>query len=352
MLAFDFGLKRGEFALQAKAVVPTEGVIGLIGVSGAGKSSLLRSLAGLESEATGRIALDDEVWLDTDQSICRAAHERQIGFVFQRPSLFPHLNVRQNLEYASRRASKHEISVDDAIAMLGIESLLSRDVASLSGGEAQRVAIARALCTNPRLLLLDEPLASVDVAGRQQVLKHLEALRQQLPMPVLYVSHALDEVVRLADYLMLMDCGAVTGHGIANDMLTRFDLPLAHDEDAEVVIEGVVKASDAESATSEITSAVGPLFITRVLEEGAQQRLRIHARDVSISLSKADDSSILNILPATIEALEADRPGQCLIALRIGEATVLARLSQRSVQRLELVVGKAVFAQIKSVALA
>lgn len=352
MLSFDLTLAHGDFQLAVAATLPANGVTGLIGPSGAGKSSLLRCLAGLEKQAQGRVGFAEQIWLDTSRGLRLATHRRRAALVFQRPSLFNHMNVKENLVFASRYATAPQLGVDAAIGMLEIGHLLNRHPGSLSGGEAQRVAIARALCANPALLLLDEPLVSVDAEGRQAILGRLEQLRTELPMPMLYVSHAQDEVARLSDHLMYMEGGRLRACGPAHELLTRLDLPLAHGRDAEVIIEGRVLGSEADHVISRVSTACGEFRVSQGMPAGQSVRLRIHARDVSLTLNRAEDSSILNILESTVESLDVDRPGQCLVRLQCGKRLLLARLSEYSMHRLNLQPGMRVYAQVKSIALA
>lgn len=356
-LAFDLSLRRGEFQLNAQGCWATDGVIGLVGSSGAGKSSLLRSLAGLEPHSEGHTQLASDVWLDSAKGIFIPTQQRSVGMVFQRPTLFSHLSVAGNLDYAWRRADeRRRMTVQQAADQLGISHLLERQTQNLSGGEAQRVAIARALIPSPRLLMLDEPLASIDAQGRREVMACLERLRAESPVPLLYVSHNLDEVARLADSLVLMDAGRIVAQGPVANLLTRLDLPLAQAPDAEAIIEGQVTAHDDAEQLTHVSSAGGELLLARQnVALGEHIRLRIQARDVSLALSRAADSSILNILPCTVVGITEAEAGQCLVQLALSDGQaplLLARVTQRSARHLDLRAGLALFAQIKSVALA
>ncbi len=353
MLAFDLDIHKGDFHLQACGELLSTGIIGLIGRSGAGKSTLLRGLAGLEKHCRGRVQFGGVDWLDSARAVNVPLHLRSISMVFQQPSLLPHLTVLQNLQYAWRRVpqGQRRISLEDAIDQLRLSSLAGRYPRQLSGGEAQRVAIARAICANPTLLLMDEPLASVDVEGRQEILGLLDDLRQQLTMPMIYVSHALDEVARLSDQLILLEKGRLRASGSTQSMLTRFDLPLAHAPDAEALLDARVTGYDSRHEISQLRTPLGVFQVAHKLEPGCEHRLRIKARDVSVTLSRAGDSSILNILPVTVVEITADESGQCLLKLESGASVILARLTRQSVSRLGLQAGMNVFAQIKSVAL-
>lgn len=353
MLSFELDIRKGDFHLNAGAELPAQGVIGLIGGSGAGKTTLLRALAGLEPSASGHVCFNRQTWFDSRKRIDMPLHRRSIGFVFQQPSLLPHLTVQGNLDYAWRRVpgDRRQLSQSEAVAYLDIARLLNRHPDQLSGGESQRVAIARSLCANPGLLLMDEPLASVDVSGRKEILQLLEELRDKLTLPIIYVSHALDEVARLSDIALFMQKGRLLAQGSTHEMLTRLDLPLAHAADAEALLEVAVDKYDDINKISYLSCDAGRLYVTQKLVPGSQHRLRICARDVSIALSHAQDSSILNILPVSVLEIVEGEQGQSLLRLSAGNKVILARLSQQSVRRLSLKAGMEVFAQIKAVSL-
>ena len=354
-LAFDLHWQRGSFRLHASAELPVDQVVGIVGASGAGKSSLLRCLAGLETDCSGHINMAGTNWLDTASAMRLAPEKRDVGMVFQQYSLFSHLTVAANLHYAWQRTpqARRRFSATEAAKQLEIGHLLERMPATLSGGEAQRIAIARALVANPALLLLDEPLAAVDIQGRQEVMASLERLRAVRPVPMLYVSHNLDEVARLADSLLLMQDGKVVAQGAVTEMLTRLDLPIAQAPDAEALLEAAVLAHHDDDQLSSVGWAGAEILIARQNRViGEALRLRIQARDVSLALSRPVDSSILNILPCTVSEIAEIAPGQCMLRLDCAGQLLLARITQRSLRQLSLELGKAVFAQIKSVALA
>ena len=241
-----FKLDYPGFSLDVDLTLPGQGVTALFGHSGSGKTTLLRAIAGLERVAGGRLAVNGETW--QDDAVFRPTHQRPLGYVFQEASLFPHLSVQANLEYGQKRvpAAVRRVSLDQAVAMLDIGHLLGRKPARLSGGERQRVGIARALATSPRLLLMDEPLAALDHARKQEILPYLERLHDELDIPVLYVSHAPDEVARLADHIVVMEGGRALATGPLTDTLARLDLPIKLGEDAGVVLDAVVAERDAE----------------------------------------------------------------------------------------------------------
>lgn len=346
-LSFDLHLDKGGFSLAAAADIQAGGVIGLIGPSGAGKSSLLRCLAGLESGA-GSIEFNGQ------DLAAVPVEQRGVGMVFQQPSLFPHLSVAGNLDYAWKRAAADSrLPVTETAERLRISHLLARDPHSLSGGEAQRVAIARALIAAPGLLLLDEPLAAVDVQGRREVMDCLEQLRAERPVPMLYVSHNLDEVARLADTLLLMEAGRIRAQGPVAELLTGLDLPLAQAPDAEAILEGHVMRVDESGQLTMVETAAGVFLLSgQPLPTGQSLRLRIAARDVSLALSRATDSSILNILSCQIAEIREAGAGQCLLRLDASGEALLARITLQSARNLGLKAGMDVYAQIKSVALA
>lgn len=353
-LRFELRMQRGPRALHLSAELPTDQVLGIHGPSGAGKTSLLRVLAGLDVDAQGLVALEKACWQDSATNHFLPAHHRQVGMVFQQPSLLSHCSVKGNLDYAWRRCpvQRRQITPDQAADWMAIGGLMSRMPATLSGGEAQRVAIARALTANPRLLLLDEPLASVDRPARRQVLGHLERLRRESPVPMVYVSHQLEELAQLADQILLMDEGRVLASGPVGQILTHLESPLARSPEAEAVLTTTVDLHAPQDQLSAVKCAEAQLWIPLQREEpGTTLRLRIAARDVSLALSRPADSSILNILPCKLDSMLTIESGHCLVRLRVGEQYLLARITGRSARHLGLRVGQDLFAQIKSVAL-
>lgn len=347
-------IDRGGFTLDVDLVLPGRGVSALFGPSGSGKTTCLRAIAGLERAAGGYVALGGEVWQDEANRIFVPTHRRAVGVVFQEASLFPHLSVRANLEFGMKRvaAGERRFELEPVAAMLGITELLARKPDRLSGGERQRVAIARALLSSPRLLLLDEPLAALDLRRKQEILPYLERMHDELSIPIVYVSHAPDEVARLADHLVLLDAGRVVASGPLSETLARADLPPAFADDAGVVLDTVLAGHEAD-ALSRLDFQGGALFVGRRSEPiGSSLRCRIHARDVSIALEQPRLSSIVNLLPATVTAVSAtDTPGHVLVQMRMGELPLLARISERSRRELGIGPGLQVWAQVKAVAL-
>jgi molybdate transport system ATP-binding protein len=349
----DFQLAYPGFSLEVALRLPEKGVTALFGHSGSGKTTLLRCFAGL-TRARGRLAVAGEIWQDGTRGIFLPTHKRPLGLVFQEASLFPHFPVRKNLEYGMKRSgNKAGIGFEACVDLLGIRSLLKRAPASLSGGERQRVAIARALLTRPRLLLMDEPLASLDLKRKLEILPYLEKLREELDIPVLYVSHAPDEVARLADHLVLLEAGRVAASGPLMATLARADLPPAFADDAGVVLEATVAAHETDGLTR-LEFPGGHLYVSRRDKPpGSRLRCRIHASDVSLALAAHGDSSILNTFPAHVRAVVAtDTPGHVLAQLALPDDTLLlARITERSRAALGIAPGMSVVAQVKSVAL-
>jgi len=355
MIHARFDLAFSGFALQAMLDVPAQGVTALFGPSGCGKSTLLRCVAGLERAARGYLRVNAETWQDDERKIFLPTHRRLLGYVFQEPSLFAHIDVRRNLEFGYVRTppGQRKTTWERTVDLLDVGPLLHRMPEGLSGGEKQRVAIARAVLAAPRLLLLDEPLAALDVERKREILPFLQRLQQELSIPVLYVSHQIDEVAQLADHLVLLRAGRVIASGPLTQMLARLDLPMAQDEDAGVVIETQAAAHDERHHLVRLDFPGGHVYVARrALASGQLVRLRIQARDVSLALSEHRDSSILNRFPATIvELAEASNPANALVRLDAGGTALLARVTYRSLEQLQIGVGAKVWAQVKSVAL-
>ncbi len=361
MIEARLRLQRRDFRLDVALALPARGVTALFGPSGCGKTTVLRALAGLE-RAEGRVALGDEVWQDDATGRFVPTHSRPLGYVVQEAALFPHLDVRGNLHYGRRRsgAGAERIALDAAVELLGIGPLQSRRTSTLSGGERQRVAMARALATGPRLLLMDEPLAALDAARKAEILPYLERLHRELALPVVYVTHAMDEVARLADHLVLMRDGSVEAAGPLTELLARTDLPLSRHDDAGVVIEAQVVEHDAPHGLTRI-GAIGRggamLWVGAAdARPGERVRARVLARDVSVTRQPPGETSILNVLPAVLEGIHRERSA-ALLRLRVDAAApdggwlLLARITSKSVDALRLQPGDALHAQIKGIAL-
>ncbi len=350
-----FRIAHDSFMLDVDLQLPGRGVSALFGASGSGKTTCLRAIAGLEHAPGGYLNVNGEVWQDDDRNLFVPTHKRDLGYVFQEASLFPHLSVRANLEYGMRRVpeSDRKVSLDHAVELLGIGPLLDRMPAKLSGGEKQRVAIARALATSPRILLMDEPLAALDLARKQEILPYLERLHGELESPLIYVSHAPDEVARLADHLVVLEQGRAVASGPLGETLARLDLPIRLGEDAGVVLEGEIAEIDAAWHLARVAFAGGSLWVRDSgIPVGQHVRVRILARDISIALDTHPDNSILNVIPATIEQLVNEpHPALALVKLDAGGVPLVARITRRSAAKLGLQPGIKVWAQIKAVAL-
>ncbi len=357
MISARLQLARPGFTLDVDLQLPAQGITAVFGASGCGKTTLLRAVAGLD-RARGRVALGDVVWQDDAQRQWLPTHRRPLGYVIQEAALFPHLSVAANLAYGQRRSASAApaVALDAVIELLGIGALLQRAPATLSGGERQRVAIARALATGPQLLLLDEPLAALDAARKAQILPYLERLHRSLALPILYVTHALDEVARLADHLVLLDAGRVLAVGPLQQVLGRLDLPLAQQDDAGVVLSATVDAHDAAYGLTRLRFAGGLLWVAgTAAASGAAVRARVLARDVSVARTAPQQTSVLNVLPVRLLSLQA-HGSTALLRLQCGAngddaACLLARITRRSADALALQPGDALFAQIKGVAL-
>jgi len=355
-LAFRIALTlvRPDFALNVDLHLPDRGITVLFGPSGSGKTTLLRCVAGLE-RAAGVVALRGDPWQDSALSAFKPTWQREIGYVFQEASLFEHMNVQENIRFGLKRArnSGSESILSGAVELLGIGHLLARPVAGLSGGERQRVAIARSLATQPKLLLLDEPLASLDISRRREVLPWLERLHTELRIPVLYVTHSVDELARLADHAVLLDKGSVVTCGPVTQAMESAELATAVGEEAGIVAPGEIVARDAGDHLTHIRFGAGTVWgREQGLEIGRQVRLRILARDVSLSLGSHNDSTIQNRFHGTIEAISDDaHPSQALVRVLCGSTIILSRVTCRALKQLNLQVGSPVWCQVKSVAL-
>tara|TARA_R110001583_G_scaffold194954_1_gene367829 strand:+ start:40813 stop:41910 length:1098 start_codon:yes stop_codon:yes gene_type:complete len=350
-------LHRDDFSLAVDTHLPATGVSVIFGHSGSGKTTLLRCIAGLE-RASGDVLFNGDVWQRDKQFI--PTHRRPLAYVFQEASLFNHLTAAGNLQFAEKRAVKNtDSAISQAeqtaiIDMLGIGHTLKRYPEQLSGGERQRVAIARALLRNPRLLLMDEPLAALDEARKQDILPYLETLRRELSLPIIYVTHSIVEVARLADYLVAMRDGRIVAQGSLEETLADVNFPLQLGEEAGVVIDSQVRSVDQEWQLAEFALGQAQSIWLRNSDHKTSDkaRLRILARDVSLASSPQHDSSIQNVLPCTVEAITADRhEALALVKVRVDGAPVLSRMTRRSVDKLQLVPGKTMWAQVKSAAL-
>lgn len=347
-------LRRDNFSLDAEFTIPEKGVLGIFGHSGSGKTTLLRCIAGLEKAVSGRIEINDEIWLSDKKHL--SSQQRNIGYIFQESRLFPHLSVGKNLDYGARRSSRKDedtkVNREHLLDLLNIAHLLDRYPRQLSGGEKQRVAIGRALLKNPQLLLLDEPLASLDEERKQEVLPFLDKLHGELNTPMIYVSHSIEEVSRLCDHMLVMQQGEVKFKGFLHEALVSPESPLATAENAAAVLEGNVSKQEKDFQLSTVHTLNGNAFqVQGVLAIGQHVRLRVQASDVSLSKSAATDSSILNILEGFISQIIEQQGAHVLLRLDIKGDILLTRITRKSYQRLALGIKQRVFVQIKAVSI-
>jgi molybdate transport system ATP-binding protein len=346
----QFKLDYGAFALDVDLRLPSSGITVLFGHSGSGKTTLLRCIAGLQHAPQGFLSINGTTWQDSDNKLFLPTHKRSLGYVFQEANLFAHLTVLDNLAYGLKRIAQKPNSdkFRQIVELLGIEHLMERLPERLSGGERQRVAIARALVLNPEVLLMDEPLASLDFKRKQEIMPFLTRLHNELNIPVLYVTHSQQEVAQLADYLVVLDSGKVQAAGLLSDTFSRLDLPLAQDKQASSVWQVKIIAHEAEYHLTHVGFDGGELSLPAINAPlGTLLRIQIHASDVSITLAVAKASSILNILPASITDIIDDEDGQTVVRLQVGSQPLLARITRKSAQLLALQTGMKVYVQIK-----
>ena len=340
-----------DFHLQLDCELPATGITAVYGPSGGGKSTLLDCIAGLRRPAgNSLIRFRQLTWQQGENFV--PPWLRGIGYVFQDGRLFPHLNVEQNLLYALKRRQEEGTSAEQLIHWLDLADLLDRSPGSLSAGQKQRVAIGRALLSAPRLLLLDEPLANLDHAASQQCLHYLQRLEHELNLPMLYISHDIEEVSQMADYLVLLEQGRIADQGSLLDLCSRLDTRLSHEEQAAAILIGTISHHDTDFGLTELEVEGQTLFVSHQQQTtGQQRRLRVPARDVSICRQRPGDSSILNILPVTLEQVESSDGARVLLRLALGSQYLLARITRKSASELQLQPGDQLFAQIKSAAL-
>jgi molybdate transport system ATP-binding protein len=354
MLAVAATKRRGAFALNVRFELPTPGVVALFGRSGCGKSTLVNIIAGLLPADSGRVALDDAVLLDTQRGVDLPPERRRIGYVFQDARLFPHLRVAANLRYAEKRAiGPPFVSLDAVAGLLDLGTLMQRRTHQLSGGERQRVAIGRALLTQPRLLLLDEPLAALDSARREEVLPYLETLRDQLAIPMVYVSHNFEEVLRLATHLVLMESGAVVAQGGLGEMSLDPHLrSIIGPDQVGAIIDGVVLGIDAETNLTRVRVGHGELNVQAMnFAPGTALRVQLLARDIIVSTQKPAHLSVRNSLAGVVTDIVADDADSDLITIDIGATPILARVTKAATRDLSLRPGLPTWALVKSVSL-
>ena len=347
-------LPRADFDLQVDLQLPARGITVLFGPSGSGKTSVLRCVAGLERAKSARVVVAGEVWQDDTAKVFLPTHRRALGYVFQEASLFDHLDVQGNLRYGLQRARAPGagLTLHTAVQLLGIRDLLKRRTHQLSGGERQRVAIARALATAPKVLLLDEPMAALDAARRQDILPWLERLRDELRIPMLYVTHSADELARLADHLVVLERGRVKAQGPVQEVFAAIDSPVVVGEDAGALLNGQVAERDARWQLVRVAFDGGSLWLRdNGVPLGRAVRLRVLARDVSLTTAEPQQTSIQNHFPCQIESVAPDaHPSQVLVRVRCADSFLLARITRRAYADLGLQPGAGAWVQVKSVA--
>ena len=353
MLSVDIerGLRSFRLAASFEA---GGGVTALFGRSGAGKTSVVNAIAGILRPDRGRIAINGDAVFDSATGVDVPTPKRRVGYVFQEGRLFPHLSVRQNLNYAglfSRGMPAPEF--DRVVELLGLRDLLDRRPGNLSGGEKQRVAIGRALLSRPQLLLLDEPLASLDAHRKNEVLQYVELIRDEVKVPIVYVSHAVEEVVRIADTVVLMSAGGVLAVGPAEDIMGRPDLrPGEGTFEGGAVIDARVVEQDIEHDLATLAFDGGTLTATNVdALIGEPVRVRIRARDVSIALERPQRISIQNVLKGTVAAVGEERSGVVDVTIAVGPTVLRSRITARAAKQLDLAPGIGVYALVKAVSL-
>jgi molybdate transport system ATP-binding protein len=348
-------LQRKEFLIQANFEIPSRGILGIFGDSGSGKTTLLRCLAGLENNTQGHIKINGQTWLDETKNL--PSQLRNIGYIFQETRLFPHMTVLANLEYGEKRGHRENrftennalLDRSNLFELLSISHLLNRKPHQLSGGEKQRVAIGRALLKNPQLLLMDEPLASLDEKHKHEILPFLDCLHEQLNIPILYVSHSLEEVSRLCDHILVMQQGRIQFSGTLHDALVSPQSPLAHANNATAVLEGIVNKQEKNFHLSTVQTANGnQIHILGLIPIGHHVRVGIKASDVSLCKTAATDSSILNILEGSISAIIEEHDAHILLQIDCHNDILLARISRKSFQQLGLGINQATYVQIKT----
>jgi molybdate transport system ATP-binding protein len=355
MLHLSVVKRRDGFELSARLDAPTPGVVALFGRSGCGKTTLINILSGLLAPDEGRVELDGIVLTDTRERVAIPVERRRIGYVFQDSRLFPHLGVLANLHYGLRRAPResHSIALDEVLALLGLEPLLARRPYQLSGGERQRVALGRALLSQPRLLLLDEPLASLDAARREEVLPYLERLRDRLSIPMVYVSHQLEEVLRLATHVALMEAGRIVASGALSDISLRPELrAIVGSEAVGAILDGTVGFVDAEQGLAAVQLAGGGVLRVslQAAAVGAPIRLQLLARDIILATEAPRGLSVRNALQGVIANVSDDVGNAVLVKVDIGPGiAVLSRVTRHAVRDLGLRPGMRVWALVKAV---
>lgn len=349
-LSVNFAMTRGDFELQLCEEIEIDGVLGVLGPSGSGKTSLLSAIAGLIDDVKGVISFDGNVWLDSEAGVSVPTHQRRVGYVFQNARLFPHLSVAKNIQFAADRA-KGAVALEDIVGALDLHSFLTRMPGSLSGGEQQRVAIARALASNPRLLLMDEPLSATDVDRKSELLPYLARVVQGLGIPVIYVSHDLDELATLSDQLMVVRAGQIVSRGPTREMMSRLDIHELSDRyQAGSVIDAEVIGHDDTYQLSALSFEEQLLSVPRLaVESGTKVTLRIHARDAALAVERPEGLSIRNIVFGTVTTINAQpNSPDADVIVAVGESVLRVRVTRASIDDLGVHEGQALYVLIKT----
>ena len=352
MIDVDIEQRLGAFHLDVKFAVEAP-IVGLFGRSGSGKSSVINAIAGITRPLRGAICINDVFLFNAAKGIDLPPEQRRIGYVFQDGLLFPHMDVESNLRYGQRLHSPADRFIEEArvVDLLGLGALLRRKPMALSGGEKQRVAIGRALLAQPRILLMDEPLAALDIPRKTEILDYVERLRDELGIPIVYVSHSVTEITRLADTVVVLSDGKCLAIGDVDDVMGRLDLkPATGRYEAGSVLDTRVTAQDAKDQLTTLAFDGGELIVPHIdAPVGERVRVRIRARDVSLSIRKPTEISILNVLPARVTAIDQETGPIVDLELTVGSATIVARITRRSFQELGIRMGQDLFALIKAV---
>ncbi|WP_407333729.1 molybdenum ABC transporter ATP-binding protein ModC [Enterovibrio sp. 27052020O] len=357
MITLDVSLVRENFSLSLTASIPSAGITAVFGRSGAGKTSLINAISGLVTPDSGSIRIGSKVLFDGDTGVNLRPEQRRIGYVFQDARLFPHMSVAKNLKYGCKWSDIDKFN--EVVSLLDIGALLSRYPNDLSGGEKQRVAIGRALLSDPELLIMDEPTASLDAPRRQELISYLLRLAQSLKIPVIYVSHSLDEILQLADHMLLLDKGEVIANGALHDVWGSPPMrPWLSAKEQSALVTATVVGAHPVYAMTQLDLEGQPLWVTKVDENaGASVRLRIYANDISIAKTRPNDTSIRNVIPSVIQSIVraaslSSDGGYCQIVLQVGNESLLANITQWALDELGLMEGQEVFAQLKGVSIA
>lgn len=356
-LSGQLSVRLGDFELQTgNFEIPLSGLTAIFGHSGSGKTTFIRCLAGFEPKAKGEVFFKDQAWLEGRKSL--PIHKRGLGYVFQEASLFPHLNVAKNLTYGLKRANKagkqQNISFEQVVDWLGLTLLLGRDVQTLSGGERQRVAIGRTLLSQPSILMMDEPMAALDLFAKRAIMPYLERLRDELDIPILYISHSPQEVERLADHVLFMEKGRILGLEPIEQALNREGTPLYQGEEPKSVLKATLSEHLPLEGLSLVRFGENVLYVPHLQQEvGSEVRLVIAAQQISLMKAKPEQTSMLNHLPVSIESIEPHNDYSMLLRLRVAASSLplLAQVTKRSVDTLSLSPGQNWVAAIKSVAI-